>query len=207
MRQEERVKEEIEKIKKNSTKSTEGSNFDTKKIEELYNDYKSKKSRLKIKQEQIKIEQGITFKPELISKKKYYDKINPDFYEREKQFLEKQQQNIELYKIYLEKEENKKKKKYSEEEKKEIYSNIVTRLYKDGVKKYKQKINNNLDNINEGNLIVKNNNYKTNSDISNRNDIGNEFEFENEPQEEIFKSNYKNIGIINDCLNVNEEKN
>ena len=207
LRQEERVKEDIEKIKKNSSKSTEGSNFDSKKIEELYNDYKTKKSRLKIKQEQIKKEQGITFKPELISKKKYYDKINPDFYEREKQFLAKQQQNIELYKIFLEKEENKKKKKYSEEEKKEIYSNIVTRLYKDGVEKYKQKKNNNLDYINEGNLIVKNNNYKNNSDISNRNDIGNEFEFENEPQEEIFKSNYHNIEINNDCLNINEEKN
>ena len=207
LRQEERVKEEIQKIKKNSSKSTEGSNFDTKKIEELYNDYKTQKSRLKIKQEQIKKEQGITFKPELISKKKYYDKINPDFYEREKQFLAKQQQNIELYKIFLEKEENKKKKKYSEEEKKEIYSNIVTRLYKDGVEKYMQKINNNLDYINEGNLIVKNNNYKNNSDISNRNDIGNEFEFENEPQIEIFKSNYKNIEINNDCLNINEEKN
>ena len=205
--QEERVKEQIEKIRKNSIKNTEGGNFDTKKIEELYNDYKSKKSRLQKKQEQIRKEQGITFKPELISEKKYYDKINPDFYEREKQFLEKQQQNIESYKLFIENEENKKKKKYSDEEKKEIYSNIVSRLYKDGVIKYIQKRNNNIDNINYNNenLIIKNKSYKNNSEISNRNDNGNELEFENEPQEEIFKSNFGNIEINNDYMNLSSE--
>jgi len=160
IRQEQREKEEIEKIKKNSSKISEGSNgfnnniLDKKKIiEELYNDYKSKKARLKLKQEEIEKEQGITFHPELISDKNYFNKINPDFYQREKIFLERQQKNIEIYKHYLENEQNN-KKKYSQEEKKEILNNIVSRLYKDGVEKYREKqskINykNNSDDINE----------------------------------------------------------
>ena len=121
--------------------------------------------------------------------------------------MEKQQQNIESYKLFIENEENKKKKKYSDEEKKEIYSNIVSRLYKDGVEKYIQKRNNNIDNINYNNenLIIKNKSYKNNSEISNRNDNGNELEFENEPQEEIFKSNFGNIEINNDYMNLSSE--
>ena len=144
IRQEQREKEELEKIKKNSSKISEGNysantnnTLDKKKIEELYNDYKSKKARIKLKQEEIEKEQGITFQPELISDKNYFDKINPDFYQREKIFLERQQKNIETYKQYLEKENN--KKKYSQEEKKEIYNNIVNRLYKDGMEKYREK--------------------------------------------------------------------
>ena len=150
IRKEQKEKETLEKIKKNSSKINEGNNgiinniLDKKKIEELYNDYKSKKKRLKLKQEEIEKEQGITFQPELISDKNYFNKINPDFYEREKLFLEKQQKNIETYKEYLEKELN--QKKFSNEDKKEIYNNIVSRLYKDGMKKYRErqeKINNN----------------------------------------------------------------
>ena len=145
IRQEKREKEEMEKIKKNSSKISEGSIgfnnniLDKKKtIEELYNDYKSKKARLKLKQEEIEKEQGITFQPELISDKNYFNRIIPDFYQREKIFLEKQQKNIEIYKQYLENEQNN-NKKYSQEEKKEIFNNIVTRLYKDGMEKYKEK--------------------------------------------------------------------
>ena len=52
--------------------------------------------------------------------------------------MEKQQKNIEIYKQYLENEQNN-NKKYSQEEKKEIFNNIVTRLYKDGMEKYKEK--------------------------------------------------------------------
>ena len=139
IKKQQREKEELEKIKKNSSKISEGNNgnntniLDKKKIEELYNDYKSKKKRLKLKQEEIEKEQGITFQPELISNKNYYNKINPDFYEREKLFLEKQQKNIETYKEYLEREQNPKKFSYSE--KREIYDNIVNRLYKDGMEK------------------------------------------------------------------------
>ena len=169
LRQERREKEEIDKIRKNSSKISEGNNnnlLDRKKIEELYNDYKFKQMRLKLKKEEIEKEQGITFQPELISEKKYYDKINPDFYQREKIFLEKQQKNIEIYKEYLESE--KMGKKYSEEEKKEIYNNIVNKLYKNGIERYKQRQEkseykfNTIDDISDSeikynNIIFKNN--------------------------------------------------
>ena len=149
MRQEQREKEEMEKIKKNSSKISEGNNnniLDKKKIEELYNDYKSKQTRLKMKKEEIEKEEGITFQPELISDKNYFNKINPDFYMREKIFLERQQKNMEIYKQYLKKDTN--RKKYSEEEKKEIFNNIVTRLYKDGMEKFREK---------QGKSVYKNN--------------------------------------------------
>ena len=169
LRQERREKEEMDKIRKNSSKISEGNNnnlLDRKKIEELYNDYKFKQMRLKLKKEEIEKEQGITFQPELISEKKYYDKINPDFYQREKSFLEKQQKNIEIYKEYLESE--KMGKKYSEEEKKEIYNNIVNKLYKNGIERYKQRQEkseykfNTIDDISDSeikynNIIFKNN--------------------------------------------------
>ena len=169
LRKERREKEEMDKIRKNSSKISEGNNnnlLDRKKIEELYNDYKFKQMRLKLKKEEIEKEQGITFQPELISEKKYYDKINPDFYQREKIFLEKQQKNIEIYKEYLESE--KMGKKYSEEEKKEIYNNIVNKLYKNGIERYKQRQEkseykfNTIDDISDSeikynNIIFKNN--------------------------------------------------
>ena len=176
IRQEKREKEELEKIKKNSSKISEGNNniLDKKKIEELYNDYKMKKTRLKIKQEEIEKEQGITFHPELISDKNYFNKINPDFYMREKIFLEKQQKNLEIYKQYLEKETS--KKNYSYEEKKDIYNNIVTRLYKNGMEKYRERNGNNNfkntfdDNISEkeikNDMFFKNNFNGNESDIS-----------------------------------------
>ena len=169
LRKERREKEEMDKNRKNSSKISEGNNnnlLDRKKIEELYNDYKFKQMRLKLKKEEIEKEQGITFQPELISEKKYYDKINPDFYQREKIFLEKQQKNIEIYKEYLESE--KMGKKYSEEEKKEIYNNIVNKFYKNGIERYKQRQEkseykfNTIDDISDSeikynNIIFKNN--------------------------------------------------
>jgi len=213
IRQEERVKQEMNKIKRNSSMISEGNNnkLDPQKIEELYNDYKSKKTRLKMKRSQIEKEQGITFKPELISEKKYYGKINSNFYEREKQFLEKQQRNIEINKQLLKKEENKNRKIYSEEEKKEIYSNIVNRLYKDGVEKYIQKKNNikiadnikynNINNVNEQNLYLGNEN---NLSSNKKNNIGNELELEQEPEEEIFRPKFGNIGLNNDYYQMIE---
>ena len=222
LRQEERLKQEVEKIKKNSSYISENNNnnnYGKIKIEELYNDYKSKKNRLKLKQEQIEKEQGITFKPSLISEKKYYEKINPNFFEREKQFLEKQQQNIESYKLLIENEQNQKKKKYTEDEKKEIYNNIVSRLYKDGVEKYiqkKQQLDNNIADINNENemkdsLMEKNANFKNKG--SNENKKIDEIEYEPEPEEEIFKPNSEIIGLnenyeqIFQNKNVNKDKN
>ena len=225
LRQEERLKQEVEKIKKNSSKISENNNnnYGKTKIEELYNDYKSKKNRLKLKKEQIEKEQGITFKPELISAKKYNNKINPNFYEREKEFLEKQQLNIETHKFLLENEQNKKKKIYSEEEKKEIYNNIVTRLYKDGVEKYIQKrskgnnLEDNVYNINHNEIKDYFNKDKIFKNLSNnhKNDV-NEYEFEPEPEEEIFSPNYEIIGLNENYdqmfqnknyLDLSEEKN
>ena len=175
IRQEKREKEELEKIKKNSSKISEGNNniLDKKKIEELYNDYKMKKTRLKIKQEEIEKEQGITFHPELISDKNYFNKINPDFYMREKIFLEKQQKNLEIYKQYLEKETS--KKNYSYEEKKDIYNNIVTRLYKNGMEKYRERNgNNNFKNTFDDNISekeIKNDMFFKNNFNGNESDI------------------------------------
>ena len=133
-----------------------------------------KKNRLKMKQEEIEKEQGITFHPELISDKNYYNKINPDFYEREKIFLEKQQKNIEIYKQYLENENN--KKKYSDEEKKEIYDNIVNKLYKDGMEKYREKqgknnFKNTMDDFSENDR--NNNAFFKNSFTGNESEINN----------------------------------
>ena len=212
IRQEERVKQEMNKIKRNSSMISEGNNnkLDLRKIEELYNDYKSKKNRLKIKQSQIEKEQGITFRPELISEKKYYDKINPNFYEREKQFLEKQQRNIEISKQLLKNGENKNRKTYSEEEKKEIYSNIVNRLYKDGVEKYMQKknsisITDNLNNNNSNIVNEQNLNLGNENDLSNnKNNTRKELELEQEPEEEIFRPKFGNIGLNNDYYQMIE---
>ena len=217
IRQEERIKQEMEKIKKNASKISENSsnsNYDTKKIEELYNDYKSKKKRLREKQEQIEKEQGITFRPALISEKKYYEKINPNFYEREKQFLEKQQQNIESYKLLIENEQNIKKKKYTEEEKKEIFSNIISRLYKEGVEKYiqkKKRDNNSVYNNNENemkdslmltekNKIIKNRDHHENEKVD-------EIEYEPEPEEEIFNPNYEIIGLNDNYEHIFQKQN
>ena len=73
---------------------------------------------------------------------------------REKIFLEKQQKNLEIYKQYLEKETT--KKNYSYEEKKDIYNNIVTRLYKNGMEKYRERNgNNNFKNTFDDNISEK----------------------------------------------------
>ena len=195
-RQEERIKQEIENIKLKSNTSlfysnnnasnlnsqNVSKNVDYKKIEELYNDYKNKKNRLKKTQKKVDLESGLTFEPEIISNnKKYYDRINPDFYQREKNFLQRQQNYIDTYKKYLEKKESKMQKKYTNEEKEIIYNNIVERLYKDGVEKYIQKKNSSnislIDNTNFS-YINENKNMNKNMNIN--------YGYEKEPQQEYF---------------------
>ena len=61
---------------------------DYKKIEDLYNDYKRERDKRNKKRNQIDAELGITFKPELYTNGKYYNKINPNFHDRERQFIE-----------------------------------------------------------------------------------------------------------------------
>ena len=197
-RQEERIKQEMENIKlqtntslfysnnisnlNNNISQSVSKNVDYKKIEELYNDYKNKKNRLKKTQEKVDLEAGLTFAPEIISNnKKYYDRINPDFYQREKNFLQRQQNYIDTYKKYLEKKESKMQKQYTNEEKEVIYNNIVERLYKDGVEKYIQKKNSTNISLNENNNYSYFNENKNMNKNMNIND-----EYEKEPEQERF---------------------
>ena len=55
---------------------------DYQKIEELYNDYKKKKIKIKQKQKNLDNEKGITFNPLLVNGEKYLDKVEPNFFER-----------------------------------------------------------------------------------------------------------------------------
>ena len=113
----------------NTTKSV-----DYKKLDELYNDYKKKQIKIKQKQEFIDNEKGITFTPILINGEKYLDNVSPNFYEREKKFVEDQKNHIEAYRNYLIKEKERYLKRYSED-KKIIVKNVIERLYKDGLEK------------------------------------------------------------------------
>ena len=116
---------------------------DYKKIEELYNDYKKMKNKIIKKRNELDIEQGITFHPEIYTNRKYYDKINDDFNTREEDYLNKKIQNIQNYQNYINEQNNSlvNKKKYTKKEKEEITNNIINRLYKEGVEKYKNKRN------------------------------------------------------------------
>jgi len=107
---------------------------DYQKLEELYNDYKKKKIKIKEKQEHIDNEIGITFNPILINGEKYANKIEPNFLEREKKFVENQKNRIEAYRNYLIKERERNKKEFSGD-KKIIIKNVVDRLYKEGLEK------------------------------------------------------------------------
>ena len=127
---------------------------DYQKIEELYNDYKKKKIKIKQKQKNLDNEKGITFNPLLVNGEKYLDKVEPNFFEREKKFLENQRNHIEAYKNFLIKEKEKYFKRYSED-KKIIIKNVVDRLYKDGLEKYMVR-NNTKPNIHTKNYYLKN---------------------------------------------------
>ena len=106
---------------------------DYKKIEELYNDYKKMKNKIIKKRNELDIEQGITFHPEIYTNRKYYDKIKDDFNTREEDYLNKKIQNIQNYQNYINEQNNSlvNKKKYTKKEKEEITNNIINRLYKE----------------------------------------------------------------------------
>ena len=127
---------------------------DYQKLEELYNDYKKKKIKIKQKQKNLDNEKGITFNPLLVNGEKYLDKVEPNFFEREKKFVENQRNHIEAYKNFLIKEKEKYFKRYSED-KKIIIKNVVDRLYKDGLEKYMVR-NNTKPNIHTKNYYLKN---------------------------------------------------
>jgi len=127
---------------------------DYQKIEELYNDYKKKKIKIKQKQQTLDNEKGLTFNPLLVNGEKYLDKVEPNFFEREKKFVENQRNHIEAYKNFLIKEKEKYFKRYSED-KKIIIKNVVDRLYKEGLEKYMIR-NNTKPNIHTKNYYLKN---------------------------------------------------
>ena len=112
---------------------------DYKKIEELYNDYKKEKNKLNKKREDLDAEQGITFKPSSYTNGKYYSKINPNFFERERQFVEEKEKFVTGYNMLMDQYLDKQKMgygKYTNKEKEEIANNIIQRLYVKGLEKY-----------------------------------------------------------------------
>ena len=116
---------------------------DYKKIEELHNDYKKMKNKLSKKRADLDIEQGITFQPEIYTNRKYYDKIDDDFNKREQYYLDKKLVNLQNYQNIIDEQNNSisSRKKYTKKEKEEIANNIINRLYKEGVQKYKNRKN------------------------------------------------------------------
>lgn len=115
---------------------------DYKKIEELYKDYQKVKQKINKKRNDINIEQGVTFKPELYTNEKYYDKINPNFHDREKQFILEKQKFVEYCQQMNEEQLTKQKwgnGKYTNKEKEQITNNIIERLYKKGLQQYSER--------------------------------------------------------------------
>ena len=105
-------------------------------FEDLYNDYKKKENNINSLKIDFDKEAGITFSPILYSNGKYFDKINQNFFEREKELLLKHQIKNQKYN-----EKYRNKKKYSKEEKEVIFKDIEERLYKEGLDKYIYKNN------------------------------------------------------------------
>ena len=115
---------------------------DYKKIEVLYKDYQKVKQKINKKRNDINIEQGVTFKPELYTNEKYYDKINPNFHDREKQFILEKQKFVEYCQQMNEEQLTKQKwgnGKYTNKEKEQITNNIIERLYKKGLQQYSER--------------------------------------------------------------------
>ena len=155
---------------------------DYKKIESLYNDYKRVKMKMQQKRNDLDIEQGITFKPEMYTNEKYYDKITNDFHARELQFMEDKRKHVDERIQENELQLNEQRwggGKYSNKEKEEITNNIINRLYKKGLEKYSERRGVNL---NSQRSTLDNNNY-TNDDNTNEgkrfNEIHQQYNYDN----------------------------
>ena len=149
-------------------------------FEELYNDYKKKEGNLNILQLKFDREEGITFNPLLYSKEKYFDKIDKNFLEREKEFLIKQQKNIKVKKNYFDEKSGKKKKQnYTNSKREEIFKDLEERLYKEGVDKYISKKKGNK--VKRNNILNKKNIEKNfvNKNVSNNNTNINKYNVSN----------------------------
>ena len=81
----------------NSTVSNNSMNYDSKKIEELYNQYKAKSGRIEKIKKNMEKEGGITFQPYVYKDNKYYGKINTNVYERGEKLLENKAQFVNLF--------------------------------------------------------------------------------------------------------------
>ena len=150
-----------QKRKVENTNSFNNKSVDYKKIEKLYDEYKILKEKRKKEQQILDKERGLTFNPLLINGNKYLDKIIPDFFEREKKFVEEQKNHINAYKNLFNKEKEKYLKKYCEN-KKIIIQNVVNRLYTEGIQKNFDKRKKPL--LNNNNLYIQTE-YKSNDNF------------------------------------------
>lgn len=105
---------------------------DYKKIEELYNDYKRLKKKADIRQSELDKERGLTFSPKITMNDKYNGKLNNNFYEREKKFVEEKKKFVDIFNDIIDEHTRGNKwgnGKYTEKEKEEIERRVVDRLY------------------------------------------------------------------------------
>ena len=156
-----------QKRKVENTYSFNSKSVDYKKIEKLYDEYKILKEKRKKEQQILDKERGLTFNPLLINGNKYLDKIIPDFFEREKKFVEEQKNHINAYKNLFNKEKEKYLKKYCEN-KKIIIQNVVNRLYTEGIQKNFDKRKKPL--LNNNNLYIQTE-YKSNDNFDGKESI------------------------------------
>ena len=120
----------------NSTVSNNSMNYDSKKIEELYNQYKAKSGRIEKIKKNMEKEGGITFQPYVYKDNKYYGKINTNVYERGEKLLENKAQFVNLFNQAQNqnwKERQIGYKEYSQQEKEQITKRIIDRLYGQGL--------------------------------------------------------------------------
>ena len=132
---------------------------DYNKIDELYNQYKTKNEKRQKIKEKLEFEEGITFHPYVNKNNNYYNKIKNDFFERNNQLIDNKNKFIQDNQIKEEEKLNQdkinfKKRKYSPLEKEEITKRIIERLYGD---KNKSFIINNNNYKEQKNFIQKNN--------------------------------------------------
>ena len=116
----------------NSNSKNNSVNYDSKKIEKLYNQYKSKSGRIEQIKKAMESEGGITFQPYLYKDNKYYNKITSNVYERGDKMLETRKNFVNLFnqaQTQNWKEQQIGYKEYSQQEKEQITQRIINRLY------------------------------------------------------------------------------
>jgi hypothetical protein len=128
--------------------SNTNNNFDSNKIEQLYQQYKKRPAKIQKIKQTADIENGITFEPYVNRNSKYYDKINTNVIERTERTIEHKKKfvnDINKAEEQLRKEQQYGYKKYTQNEKEEITQRIIHRLYGRGYLKcnYAKKANGN----------------------------------------------------------------